>query len=59
MLNTEIDVENMLFDLQKMTVFRFQAGRQHKAFPSHVKSIIEDLDMGKVLKWIKGLIKSF
>lgn len=42
-----------------MNAFRFQAGRQHKAFPGHAKSIVQDLDMGNVLKWIKRLVKRF
>lgn len=58
-LTAEIDVDNMLCDIKKMNAFRFQAGRQHKAFPGHAKSIVQDLDMGNVLKWIKRLVKRF
>ena len=58
-LSTEVDVDNMLHDLQKINVFHFQAGRQHKAFSGHARSIIQDLDMGKMFKWIKGLVKKF
>ncbi len=58
-LSSENDVENMLYDLQKINVFQFRAGRQHKAFPDHAKSILEDLDMGKVLMWVQRLVKRF
>lgn len=58
-LSPEIDVDNMLNDLQKRNVFCFQHGRQHKAFPKHAKSIIQDLDMGMLLKWLKRLVKKF
>ena len=49
----------MLGDIQKMNTFRFQARRQQKAFPGHAKSMLNDLDMGNVLKWIKRLGKRF
>ena len=42
-----------------MNVFKFECGRQHKAFSSHAKSIIAGLDMGNVLKWLKRLVKRF
>ena len=58
-LSSEIEVDNILSDLEKGNIFHFQCGRQHKTFLGHAKSIIQVLDTGKVLRWLKLLVKKF
>lgn len=58
-LSSDHDIDIMVSDLLRGRVFTYIGNREHKAFPDHQRSPINDLDMSKVLKWIKRLVRQF
>ena len=48
----------LIEDLRKLRPFKFQSGRQHKAFPNIKKSMIDYLKVSDYHSWIKYRIIS-